>query len=203
MHLKRLLGLSIILCTTVFMAACGGFFTDPVLKSISITPPSSVIGQGGTVQLTANGVNDDGSTRTLNDVTWTSSDESIATVSGTGLVTAVKAGNATITANSGSITGTTTINVTTADLVSITVTPPTAVVAPGQQRQFTATAQLANGQTTDVTQLVTWSSSDTTVATINNQGVATAQTNVGASQTATITATSGTIKGTAQLTVGI
>jgi hypothetical protein len=67
----------------------------------------------------------------------------------------------------------------TSDLTSISITPPTASVGPnGSQVQFTATAlytRSSHGSTTkDVTNQVTWASSNTAVATVDSAGVATA-----------------------------
>lgn len=203
MHLKlRRVETLLIVLSFLLTWGCAGFFSKGVLQSINVTPPSPILGQSGTVQLTATGVNDDGSSDTLTNVSWSSSNTSIATVDGNGSVTGVSAGSATITAKSGSVSGTTTINVLSANLVTITVSPATAVVAPGQQQQFTATGNLANGQTTDITNMVTWSSSDKTVATITSTGAATAQT-TGTATSVTISATSGQIVGTATLSLGL
>ena len=71
---------------------------------------------------------------------------------------------------------------TNAVLQSITITPPippatTVTIATKTNQQFTATGHFDNGTTQDLTQLVTWSTSDTTIATISNatstKGVAT------------------------------
>ncbi len=203
MHLKlRHLVAPVVFTFSLLTCACNGFFTGAVLQSINVTPPSAIVGQSATLQLTATGVNDDGSTDTLKNVTWSSSNTGVATVDGKGLVTGVSAGSATITAKSGSISGTTNVNILSANLVSITVTPATAVVAPGQQQQFTATGNLANGTTMDITNMVTWTSSNTSVATITNAGAATAQTTTTATST-TISATAGQIVGTATLSLGL
>ncbi len=203
MHLRaRHFAVTLLATLALSLSACHGFFSDPILQSITVSPSSPIVGQGSTVQLTATGVNDDGSTASLNSVDWSSSDTSVATVDTSGMLKGVAAGTATITAKSGSVSGTATVNVTVANLSSISVTPANTTVAPGQQQQFTATGQLANGQTVDITKSVTWSSSNTSVATITSAGVATAQSGA-TGQTAEITATSNNLTGRAVLTVGI
>src|SRR4029077_9229502 len=55
-----------------------------------------------------------------------------------------------------------------ATLVSIQVTSPAASIANGLTQQFTATGVYTDNSTQDLTSVVTWGSSDTTVATISN-----------------------------------
>ena len=71
------------------------------VASVSLTPPAATAVVGGTVQLTATLKDAAGSELTGRTVTWASSDSAVATVSETGLVTAVALGSATITAASG------------------------------------------------------------------------------------------------------
>lgn len=80
-------------------ATCEVFVTGSDGSTLRITPAVVSLKKGETYQLSY------GNTYDL-DVTWSSSDESIATVSQTGLVTALKGGNATITlsTNVGSVT---------------------------------------------------------------------------------------------------
>ncbi|MFZ3264074.1 MAG: Ig-like domain-containing protein [Terriglobales bacterium] len=82
-------------------------------------------------------------------------------------------------------------------LSSITVTPVTPTIAKGTNQQFAATGYFTNGSSTDLTNTVVWSSSTQTVATINTTGLA----NGAGAGSSTITATSGSIKGTTLLTV--
>ena len=82
-----------------------------------------------------------------------------------------------------------------APVASVTVAPATASVAAGSTAQFTATLKDANGNPTSGS--VSWSSSNTSFATVSTSGVATGV----AAGTATITATSGGKTGTATLTV--
>lgn len=53
-------------------------------------------------------------------------------------------------------------------LVSVTVTPNSAIVFSGTNEQFTATGKYSDGSTQDLTGLATWTSTDTTVATFNS-----------------------------------
>ena len=169
------------------------------LVSIAVTPASPSIAKGGTQQFTATGTYSDGSTQNLtNSVTWSSSNTSVATISGTGLATGVGTGTSTIQAASGSITGATTLNVTAAVMLSsITVTPANPSIRKGTTQQFTATGNYSDGSRRNLTNLVTWRSSNTSVATISSTGLATA---VGVG-TSIIQATSGTVTGSTALTV--
>ncbi len=83
-------------------------------------------------------------------------------------------------------------------LVSIAVTPATASIANGTSQQFTATGTFSDNSTRDISSAVTWTSSNTGVATISSTGLATA---ISTGQT-TITAASGSIpSNSATLTV--
>ena len=61
-----------------------------------------------------------------------------------------------------------------ATLTSIAVTPANPTVPTGTTRQFTATGTYSNTTTQDITSQVTWTSSNTAVATIDGSGLATA-----------------------------
>jgi len=86
-------------------------------------------------------------------------------------------------------------------LSSIAVSPAQSSVVLGNTQQFTATGTYSDGTNNNVTASATWSSSNTTVATISNtsgsQGLATAA----ALGSTTITATVNTIKGSTSLAV--
>jgi YVTN family beta-propeller protein len=83
-------------------------------------------------------------------------------------------------------------------LVSIAVTPASTSVTATKTVQFTATGTFNDNSTQDLTNFVNWTSSSSGIATINPGGLATG---VAAGGPITITATSGNIFGTAQLTV--
>jgi hypothetical protein len=61
-------------------------------------------------------------------------------------------------------------------LESITVSPatPAFVCCTTTTQQFTATAHFSNRKTADFTNIVSWSSGDTTLATVDSHGLATA-----------------------------
>lgn len=171
MSYKRyLLCVCSVLLLVLGLASCHGFFTDPALSSINVTPSSPSVVVNGTQQFTAVGVNDDGSTGTLNDVTWASGTTATATIDASGIATAVAAGTSTITATSGSISGSTTMTVTTSALQSIAVTASGSQIMSGGSLQFTAKATYQDGTTKDITDSATWTSSNTGVATITSPG---------------------------------
>ncbi len=172
--------------------------TGPTLTSISVTPSTVQIITGTTQQFTATGTYSDNSTKDLtSSVTWTSSNTSIATISGTGLATGVTTGYSTIEATDGNISGTATLMVASSVLTSITVTPANPSIVAGHTQQFTATGHYSDNSTSDITNTCAWNSSKTSVATIVNTGLATGV----AAGTSTITATLNSISGTANLTV--
>lgn len=114
--------------------------------------------------------------------TWTSSQPSVATVNSSGLVTVTGVGSTTITAYSagdGVVSGTATLTVTPVTsgrvLTSLTLIPTTQTVGEvGETAQFLAIGTYSTAPlTADLTNQVTWVSSDVQVATINNAGLAT------------------------------
>src|SRR2546426_10550333 len=72
----------------------------PTVWSVTVAPSPDTLLVGSTLQLTATTKDSAGNVLTGRPVTWASSKRAVATVSSTGLVTAVAAGHATITAAS-------------------------------------------------------------------------------------------------------
>lgn len=109
----------IILIANCSGGGSGGGSSGPsiaTLSSIAITPANPGMLPGTTKQLTATGTYSDGTTKDItSSVTWFSSETTIATISSTvgsnGLVTSLAAGTTTITASSGSISGSTLLTV--------------------------------------------------------------------------------------------
>jgi len=169
------------------------------LKMITINPTSvTLTGVGQTAQFTALGTSQQGSaTPTTNPVSvnWSSSNASVATVSSTGLATAVGAGTAQIMAESGGVTATAELTVTIAGpgsgsgsgsgsggsgsgsnvVTGITIIPGSqAISSPSQTTQFLAIGTTSSGATLNLTNQVAWSTSSAQIATIGaTSGLAT------------------------------
>ena len=167
----------------------------PVATSITTSVTSrSLASLGATSQLSATVKDQNGATMSGATVTWATSDTTVATVSATGLVTSIADGPATITATSGSATGTAAVTVgqVAANLVLSDSTLTFASLA--DTTQLTATVTDANDEVVD-SATVTWATSDTAVATVSSAGLVTSV----ADGTATITATSGSLSATASV----
>jgi len=176
---------------------CRGFFVNPTLTSMTVTPASPNLQIGGTLQLIATGNNDDGSTKNLTtSSTWTTSDASKVTVSSTGLVKGIASTTGvTITATNGTVSGTDTVTVgQTTQTLSLSSSPssPISLTIVGSNSTITFTATL-NGS--DVTNSTTFTSNNTSVisapsgntATIVGVGSATITATDNNSHTASIT----------------
>ncbi len=86
-------------------------------------------------------------------------------------------------------------------LRSIAVTPANSTIGVGAPQQFTATGTYASGATLNLTELVTWSSSNTSVATASNVTPYIGQAVGVSSGSVAITATLGAVSGSTTLTV--
>ena len=152
--------------TTLFSLAgavgCRGFFRDPQLTSITVGPQNVNLQQGDTLQMTAVGNFDDGSTSTLSSgVFWSSTDDTIASITQSGNVTGVSSGTVTISASSGATTGTTTVVVVLNNVTAITISPNNAHAPLGSTTtSFTCSATVSGGPPVDVTSSVDWTVTD-------------------------------------------
>ena len=173
--------------------------------SITVTPAAgtaSATFDGETTQFLATGSLTGGTPQDLtNSVHWLSSNVAVATIDQNGLATAVGSGKTVITAQSGGLTGSSDLTVASTAVqppVTLTVIPGTGATGTfaGETTQFLAIGNLSGGGPKDVTRNVQWISSDASVATIDQTGLATA---VGANTTnnlTTITALGTTPSGT-------
>lgn len=190
------------------MPGCGGNSSNsgsggsaPVLKSIQVAPSAPSVAAGLTQQMTATAKYSDGSTQDVtSSATWSSSNTSVATVSNTGVATGKAVGSATITAELSGVSGNTSLAVSAALLKSISVSASLYSIAPNTTQLFQATGSFTDGSTQNVTGQVQWTSSNTSVATMNVNGVPGLAEGLAAGKT-TITATSGNVSSSATLTV--
>ena len=164
---------------------------------MSVTPSSASLTVGGTAQLSATAKDANGNTLSGRPTTWSSGNNAVATVDASGLVTAVSAGSAKITATIDGVSAAATVTATAVAVASVVVTPSTASVAEGATTTLTATAKDAQGNTLPGRAL-TWSSSDGAVATVSSSGVVTGV----APGTATITATAPSSSGSGPAPTG-
>ena len=200
-HKLRLAGaLAALAMLAATAVSCTGFFVNPTISSLSVGPVSPTLQTGttgNTVQMTVFGTNNDGSTTTSPSVSWSisPSDGSVATITTKGLVTSVSTGTATVTATSNqnpAATGTQTVTVTVGCITQIKIpTSANALTANNLTDTLTATAVTCNGDF-PVADVATWTSSDTTLATVS-AGVVQRATTVTTSGSVNITATIGNI----------
>lgn len=161
--------------TVAIMASCGGknglcdlTIIAPV-KSVAISPASLSLGVGDVTTVSAVFTP---SNATNKKITWSSSNPSVATIDQNGVVTAVRAGNTTITVTTedGHKTATCPVSVHNVQVSSVSVTPTTLELPKGETADLIATVLPENA--TDKS--ITWSTSDASVATVSNSGKVTA-----------------------------
>jgi len=171
------------------------------VASLTVAPPSAGVQVGQTVQLTATPRDASGAPLTGRTVTWSSSNTSVAAVSGTGLVTGAGAGSATITAASEGKSGTSIVTVTApppAAVAAVTVSPASAYLLVGTTVQLLATPRDSAGNAVPG-KVVSWSSSAPSLATVTASGLVTGV----AAGSVTITASSDGKSGTASIIVDV
>ena len=172
----------------VCLLACKKGKEEIPVESVTIIQPATEIIEGETIQLTVTVKPDDATDKTL---TWASSDETVATVQD-GTVTALKSGTATVTAMAGGQKANCTVTVTN-PVTAISLDQTLLSLDAGEW--VTLTATVTPDDADDKT--VSWSSTDASIATVDNNGKVT-----GADAgTATITARAGTKSATCWVTV--
>lgn len=148
----------------------GGYTADCVVNvsnievtAVNVSPSTASLKRGETLQLSATVLPEDA---TLPDVVWKSSDEGIVSVDAKGLVTSKGSGNATITATSGSVSGTCVIT------ASVPVKGVSLSKSEISIRKGVANSDIAPVfDPSDATnQNVTWAIADATVATLSVTG---------------------------------
>ena len=162
--------------------------------SVSISPGQLQQGQGIVAVPTVT----DSTGKPVTDaaLTWSSSDQAVATVNGNGFVIGVGAGTARIDARAEGILGSATVTVVGVPVATVTVTLTLPTLNAGQTGQAIALTKDGQGNVING-RPIAWSSSDTTVASISAAGTYAGR----KAGTTTITATSEGKSGSAQLTV--
>jgi len=143
------------------------------LKSLLVTPSEITLQVGNTAQYSATGIQSNGTTVDLTaSAVWSSANPTVATIDTAGLATAVGDGQTLIQADvqGFSAQAALAVNVT---LLSLTVSPASTVITVGDTQQFTVTGTYSDTTTEDLTNSVAWRVSDSTVASIDEYGMAT------------------------------
>ena len=172
-------------------ASCSKDDPAPVeVGEVKLNKTTLTLAVGEEQPLTATVLPDNAENKTL---TWISSNTKIATVSDAGLVKAVAVGSATITARAGGRSATCTVTVEPIAVESVTLDKTELTLKPGKSEALTATVLPDDAEN----KTVTWSSSDTKIASVNDAGLVTAV----APGSATITARAGGRSATCTVTV--
>jgi uncharacterized protein YjdB len=172
--------------------------------TISITPNGGTLNAiGATLQLKATAKDGSGAAVTNPGITWSSANPAVATVDANGRVTAKSVGTAVIAAMAACCSAEQVTITVQPTVASVSVSPSTASVQVGGSTQLSAVAKDLLGNLLSGV-LVQWSSSNTSIATVNSAGVVTGQaagevaiaaTILGKSSTATVSVTGGSSGG--------
>ena len=166
------------------------------VNEIVLNPTHMALNVGGSGQIVATLKPDNATDK---EIIWTTSDSSIATVDSTGKVTGIKEGTVTITAKTkdGKVVSTCTVEVKTEviPVESITLSMEYPDVNVGTFEQVIATINPSNATVRELA----WTSSDTSIATVDSTGKVTGVT----AGTVTITATTKDGKASAKITVTV
>ena len=168
----------VVALSTAALTACDKGAVDPngtAVDSIVVTPRTASVPVGSSVALSAEVLDASGAILPSVDVTWTSEDSSIAVVSQDGIVTGRKAGTVRIAASTWGKNAVATITVNPSFTVlpevgRIVIAPTNPRIKEGESIQLTATVlDVEDRVITGLT--ITWSSSNTARATVDNTGL--------------------------------
>ena len=135
---------------------------------ITVAPANPTLALGLSQPFTATATFSDGSTQDVTGVAHWHSSSNAASITVSGLATAINLGTSTISATFGGISGSTLLTVNAANVSSIAIKPSNGSIAQGTQLAFTATGTYNDGSTHDLTHVVTWSSDNTAVLKIGS-----------------------------------
>lgn len=148
------------------MKVTGTIMVGDYIRSLYISSAYTTVNVGSSRQWTA-GYSPSNATN-ADQIVWSSSDESVATVDQTGLVTGISAGEATITVSVGYISSSYKVTIKGYDvsITGIKYTSATGVIPVGGTYKFAAQVLPSNANN----KKVLYSSSDTSVATVDEDG---------------------------------
>jgi uncharacterized protein YjdB len=168
---------------------------EAAVRSVVLSPDRGKLRIGATLQLEVTLKDENGNSLHGRDVVWSSNDEDVATVSASGLVKAVRPGQATVSAKSEGKEGRAAITVEPA-VARVVVTPSSRQLVLGEVFRFSASPRAANGDVLSDRE-VEWATDHSSVARVSNDGRVTGL----AEGTAEIEATSEGVEGHATVDV--
>jgi hypothetical protein len=201
---KRKCALMIAIILLTIAIACKGFFVNPTVSSVTVSPSTNNLQIGMAQQLTALANNSDGSTKDVTGLAvWSTSDTTgtFVTVSKTGVVKALQNTTSaiTITATYKGFSGTATVTVGAAQTVTITCAS-----CSGNSISLSANGGTGSAINLSSNVAANWSSNSSSVISISGTNTTTPSATLGGTTgtaTITATATSGGGSGTLQITV--
>lgn len=162
-------GMATVTATLDTVSAASTLTVTPTISRIAIDPEMLTIKHHASGRLSAIATMTDGSSRDItSEVTWTSSNDSVTSVS-VGAVAGNTPGSASITATLETFSASAAITVEPV-IQSVSISPSSVSLEIGQSASFTASCTYSDGSTGDVTSSATWDSSNGSVATVNGSG---------------------------------
>ncbi len=147
--------------------------TAAQLEALEVLPQDTLLAKGTSAPLRAQATFTDQSQLDVTEqADWTSSDNSIASVStlgtGRGLVSGIKPGTVTVTAAFGGKSAKASVVVSPATLTALAIAPLDPTLAKGTTQQMKATGTYSDGSIQDVTRQVVWSMATPSIASVSN-----------------------------------
>ncbi|MCC6772774.1 MAG: Ig-like domain-containing protein [Gemmatimonadaceae bacterium] len=142
----------------------------PTPTDVVVMPPVLTLFAGASSNVAASVVDQFGVVLPGLPIAWASTAPGIATVSSTGLVSAVALGTVSVRATSGSLVESVSVSVQNVPVASVTVAPSSATIAQGEMLLLSLTARDSSGQVLG-NRPATWSSSSSAIATVTSAGV--------------------------------
>jgi uncharacterized protein YjdB len=166
---SRRIGTSLLCAALVFSAGCLDL-KPPEACSVTVAPISLTLPVNGSAPIVGTAFNCDGNTIRNKRINYSSSNTAVATVTDAGQVLAIAVGSATISAVADGKSASVQVTVTPEQAATVTVTPNTLTLRTGNTRQLSATAR--NSQNVVITgRTFRWSSSNTSIASVDQTGL--------------------------------
>ncbi|GIU41735.1 hypothetical protein TUM4438_06690 [Shewanella sairae] len=147
--------------------------TDAVITKLQVSPADSAIAVGYNQQLIATAYYSDGHNSDVSRLAnWNSVSPSIVQVNASGLAEGVTEGSSTVEASYQGMLASANVNVTSAILESLNITPVTATVAVGNTQQYRLFGIFSDGSNKELTYVASWQSASLAVATVDKSGLA-------------------------------